>query len=45
METDTFGVGKLCGYRRKKCKKDSRVYPKSIKRRFEIRSNDTQRIY
>ena len=28
-----------------KCKENTRVYPKSIKRGFGIRSNDTQRVY
>jgi hypothetical protein len=35
----------LCGYCRKKCKKDSRVYPEPIKRGFGIRPNDTTPNY
>ena len=35
----------LCGYSRQECEKDTRVYPKSIKRRFGIRPNDTKGVY
>ena len=35
----------LCGYSRQECEKDTRGYPKSIKRRFGIRPNDTKGVY
>lgn len=31
-----FGVGLLCRYSGKECKEDTRIYSKSIKRRFSI---------
>lgn len=40
-----YYVDTVCRYCRKKCEKDSRVYPEPIERGFGIRSNDTKRVY